>query len=479
MLGKNAATERTLTALLVEDDPGFARLFADALSRGIGRLEVRVAATARDALATLAREPVDVVILDRGLPDDDGLVVVHTLRSGGRVVPTLLLTGNGTIQGAVEAMKAGVVDYLVKDTLAIEKAVRLVGTILAASPGPSRRCNGIAALIGGSAAMQVLRATIARCAGSSACALIEGETGAGKELVARALHAEGRRADGPFVAINCGALPEQLIESELFGHVRGAFTGALRDHPGLIEQAARGTLFLDEVEDLPLNLQGKILRLLQESEFRPLGSARVKHADVRVVAASNASLRDLVERRQFRRDLYYRLNVLGIEVPPLRERLEDLPDLVAHLRGRNERPPGAEPGAPSAEQLARMMRHSWPGNVRELCNVVERASVFGAALGAHAGWETALRNLEHGPPAGPPLIRPASPSADAPASSKELGPAAIEAADPAAERDELLRLLARHRWRREAAARELGISRVTLWRRMRRVGLGAAWSSDG
>jgi two-component system response regulator PilR (NtrC family) len=448
--------------LLIEDDDGFAALVAEMLTRRGSAVALRTARDGSQARALLREHTFDLILLDRGLPDGDGLAVLREHAARGGAAPVLVLTADGSASSAVAAIKAGAVDYLVKGPDALARLETLAATLLVLRPRASTG-RGADVLVGGSAAMESVRVLLRRYARSRASVLVEGETGVGKELVARALHVESARAAGPFVPINCGALPEHLVESELFGHVRGAFTGAHRDHPGLVEHAERGTLFLDEVEDLPLGLQGKLLRLLQESEYRPVGAMRARRADVRVVAASNTELHALVGERRFRRDLFYRLNVLRLVVPPLRERLDDLPALLAHLAATGAAAGEARTRAfvgPSPEQLEVMRAHSWPGNVRELGNVVERAAVVACASGWSAGWDAALAQLEA-------LPARAGATATAP-----VIPAAGVAADPE-ERRVLLRLLERHRWRRAAAAREIGVSRVTLWRRMRRAGLDA------
>ncbi|MEW6271042.1 MAG: sigma-54 dependent transcriptional regulator, partial [Thermodesulfobacteriota bacterium] len=395
--GRAGSRATRATVLLVEDDEGFARLVDDALRAPGCAIEVLGAATVADATALLARRSFDLVVVDRGLPDGDGLSAVRELAARGSATPVVLLTADASAASAVEAMKAGAVDYLVKEPDVLARLRELVHALLATRPRPVVG-RGVAALVGDGAPMESVRALVRRYARSRACVLVEGETGVGKELVARALHVESPRAAGPFVAINCGALPEHLVESELFGHVRGAFTGAHRDHAGLVEHAERGTLFLDEVEDLPPGLQGKLLRLLQEAEYRPVGATRARRADVRIVAASNADLHAMVEERRFRSDLYYRLNVLRIVVPALRERIDDLPALLAHLAGSSTavaeaRLPVAFVG-PAPAQLALLRAHPWPGNVRELANLVERAAVIAATSGWAMGWTAALAQLD-------------------------------------------------------------------------------------
>jgi len=452
------------SALLVEDDPAFARLVVDALAEPPLALAVQVARDVAHATRAVHEQRFDLVLLDRGLPDGDGLDLLRELLRRGIATPVLLLTADASASSAVDALKAGAFDYVVKSAGALDRVCAVVAGLLASVARPG--AVGAAALVGDSAAMHALRELLRRYAASRASVLVEGETGVGKELVARALHVESERAAGPFVPINCGALPEQLVESELFGHVRGAFTGAHRDHPGLVEHAERGTLFLDEIEDLPTSLQGKLLRLLQESEYRPVGATRARRADVRVVAASNADLQAMVRERRFRRDLFYRLDVLRMVVPPLRARLDDLPALVAHLArevvGRSKGGCAAVPFvAPSSLQMAALRAHPWPGNVRELANLVERAAVVAASVGWPAGWSAALSQLG------------ACPSDTPVAQGTPRGGAHGVAGVAPAERAALLELLDRHRWRRAAAARELGVSRVTLWRRMCRAGLTA------
>jgi transcriptional regulator with PAS, ATPase and Fis domain len=270
--------------------------------------------------------------------------------------------------------------------------------------------------------------------------LIEGETGTGKEVVARAVHALGARATGPFIPVNCAAVPETLAESELFGHARGAFTGAVQERAGVLQLADRGTLFLDEVEDLSAPLQAKLLRVVQDREVRPLGGSTARRVDVRLVAASNRDLWRMVEAGTFRRDLYYRLRVLAIQVPPLRQRREDLPALIEHFVRRHNAAHGTTFAVPAPALLRPLLEHAWPGNVRELENTIESLLILAAASGADLPDVLARR---HGLAGG--LVGD--------------------------ERARILRVLEENRWNRQRAAAALGISRLTLWRRMERHGI--------
>ncbi len=328
-------------------------------------------------------------------------------------------------------------------------------------------------LIARSRAMNEVLRLVERLQHSDVTVLVTGESGVGKGLVAQAIHAHSLRSGGPFVAVNCAALPDALLESELFGHVRGAFTGAVRDRVGRFEAAARGTLFLDEVGDLPLHLQTKLLRVLQEREFERVGESRPVPADVRVVAATHQDLRRAVEGGRFREDLFYRLRVFPIEIPPLRERREDIDPLARHLLARiGHRAGRALQLSPDA--LRALLAHGWPGNVRELENALEYA-------GTVARWDTIrpedLPREVSGAAAALEAAAPAGCSGD-PAGAGQAGPSAAggqptarRASWAAATRDEILAALASRRWRVAEAARQLGISRTTLWRRMRELGL--------
>ena len=369
----------SLTVLIVEDDPHVllgcqqALALEDIPSEGVG--------SAEEALARVGEDFAGIVISDIRLPGMDGLSLLGQLKARDRSLPVVLITGHGDISMAVGAMRDGAYDFMEKpfsperlvdvarralEQRSLAREVTALRRQLAGRQALEER------LIGRSPAMAQLRALIANVADTSANVLIEGETGTGKELVARCLHDFSRRQAHPFVALNCGGLPESLFESEIFGHEAHAFTGAGKRRIGKIEHASGGTLFLDEIESMPLNLQIKLLRVLQEHSLERLGSNQSIAVDCRVIAATKADLDELGRRGQFRSDLYYRLNVVTLELPPLRERREDIPLLFEHFLQQSalrfDRP------APELDRqtLASLLAHDWPGNVRELRNVAER-----------------------------------------------------------------------------------------------------------
>jgi two-component system response regulator HydG len=363
--------------LVVDDHVEMARVIAEHLADH--GLSCDVVASGAAAVAAIEAAAPDVVVTDLRMAGVDGFDVLAAARAADRDLPVILMTAFGAIDTAIEAMKRGAWHYVTKparlDELRLhveralgERRLRREVTALRAGPGP---------LIGRSPALRALEALIARVAPSPAPVLIRGESGTGKELVARAIHQAGPRADRAFVAVNCTALPEALLESELFGHARGAFTGAAGARPGLFVEAAGGTLFLDEIGDMAAPLQAKLLRVVQHGEVRALGTDESRQVDVRIVAATHQDLEARVKAGQFRADLFYRLNVVPIAVPPLREHPEDIPVLVRHFleraRARNPHSPveALTPGLVSA-----LARAPWPGNVRELENLIERLVVI-------------------------------------------------------------------------------------------------------
>jgi DNA-binding NtrC family response regulator len=341
-------------------------------------------------------------------------------------------------------------------------------TVPASNTGSARRDPFLRDVIGASPRMQRIFRLVTKVAPTDSSILLLGESGTGKELIARSIHLQSRRAGGPFVAVNVGALPESLIESELFGYVRGAFTGATGDRAGLLESAEGGTLFLDEIGDMPLTTQVKLLRTLESNEFRRLGENALRVADVRVIAATHRDLLAEAEAGRFRHDLYYRLNVVQIELPPLRERREDIGLLASYFLERSARKNGRAPMrfAPQAEAL--LERYDWPGNVRELENAVEHA----VAVAEHPAVEpgdlpAAVRSprlLTRG-------IQPADSTAAAPPAGESAGQDRAEWSLARVEEEHIRRVLTRHHGNATAAARQLGISRTTLWRKLREYGI--------
>ena len=346
---------------------------------------VHQAANGRAALAVARRETLHAAILDLKLPDMDGLAVLDAVLAEAPGLPVIVVTGFGTIDSAVDAMKRGASDFLTKpiqvDTLlaTLDRGIEAAGASGAVSTPPSRASAEMAGLgiVGESRAMQELFDTLKRMAPHDSTVLVQGESGTGKELIARALHGLGSRASGPFVPINCANLSDQILENELFGHERGAFTSADRPKPGVMETADGGTLFLDEVSEMGLGCQAKLLRAIERREFRRVGGTRKVRVDLRVVAASNVSLEDAVAAGRFRPDLYYRLKVMSLRVPPLRERKEAIPVLAQRLLDEVALSAHVPPKRLTPEALARLARYDWPGNVRELRNVMESAALIG------------------------------------------------------------------------------------------------------
>ncbi|MBI2462567.1 MAG: sigma-54-dependent Fis family transcriptional regulator [Candidatus Rokubacteria bacterium] len=444
--------------ILVAEDDSSTR---GSLSRAMAQAGYRTlqAADGPAALAVLQKEPVDVLVTDLKMPGMDGMVLLERVRADFPETIVIILTAFATVDLAVEAMKRGAYDFLTKP-INLGKLELLLRHALEArrlteeNRGLRLRLwetTGLKQLLGRSAAVQGLREAVQQVAATDAAVLILGESGTGKELVAHAIHYGGRRAERPLVKVSCAALPEGLLESELFGHERGAFTGARDRRRGRFELAHGGTLFLDEVGDLSPPTQAKLLRVLQEQEFERVGGTETIKVDVRLITATNRDLEGLVAEGTFREDLYYRLNVVPIRVPPLRERVEDIPILAAHfLRASAERWGKPVPEV-TAEALALLCRHPWPGNVRELQHAMESIVVF--SKGDPIGVEAL-----------PPAVRGEGQVADSPdrapgASLRDL------------ERQAIAQMLVATGGNRRKAAEILGIGLKTLYRKIQEFGL--------
>jgi len=372
-----------MNVLVVEDEPGARETLVE-LVKELG-YEASTAGSVAEAESALARIAPDVCITDLGLPDGDGLDVVRAAKAAGRDCDVLVLTGKGSVRAAVEAMKAGAHDFLLKPLKAAQLATALSqlserhgearGVLPAALPNPAE-AGGLAGMIGRSAPMLEVFRLLTRVARSNAPVMITGESGSGKEVAASTLHLLSRRAARPFIALNCGAIAPTLVESELFGHEKGAFTGADRRRAGTFEMAHGGTLFLDEVTEMPPDLQVKFLRVLETRTFRRVGGSEELDMDIRLLASSNRDLAEAVRRETFRADLFYRLNVFPLRLPPLRERKEDIPLLANHFLSEIEEKERRGFSSFEVRALQALSGHDWPGNVRELRNAVHRAYVL-------------------------------------------------------------------------------------------------------
>jgi len=384
------APRDTPDVLLVDDNEDLRYVLATVLARhGYGVVE---AADEPSAVEALRLHRPSLVLSDLRLPTGDGLGVLREAKALDPALPVILMTGYGAIEEAVAAMREGALDYLPKPVdhehlvLTVSRAIeqrRIVTENLLLREALGSR-HGAPVIVGEHPALLDTLRSLRRVAGTETTVLLGGESGTGKELFARALHAHSDRANGPFVAINCAAIPETLLETELFGHEKGAFTGASQRKPGKFEVAHGGTLFLDEIGEMPVNLQAKVLRVLEERSFERVGSNTTLHVDVRLVAATNRDLRAAVANRTFREDLFFRLSVFPIVIPPLRDRASDVPQLARHFiekfaREQNKRPPHL-----SSAAVAALEAHSWPGNVRELQNCIERAVILAEGETVHA-----------------------------------------------------------------------------------------------
>ena len=370
--------------LIADDEPAIRRVLREILE--FEGYDIAEAADGDEALAK-AREGADLILLDIKMPKRDGMEVLQALHEGGSTVPVVMISGHGTVETAVEATKYGAVDFLEKPPDMNRLLVTVRGALdrgqlrtenvrLKQTVKDATGTSDLTPIVGDSPAIARIQQTVARVAPSEARVLITGEPGTGKELVARHLHAQSSRADGPLVEVNCAAIPSELIESELFGHEKGAFTGATKQRIGKFEQADGGTLFLDEIGDMSLSAQAKVLRALQESRITRVGGDRSITVDVRVVAATNRDLLQQVDEHRFREDLYHRLSVILIHVPPLRDRRSDIPDIARFILGQVMRRNGMEDKTFSDDALDRLGRQEWRGNVRELRNVVERLLIL-------------------------------------------------------------------------------------------------------
>ena len=441
--------DKALRILVVDDEAAM----REVLEMRLGRwgYDVRLAETGAEALEVAAAHAPDAIISDVALPDWSGIQLVGELRRLDPERPVILITAYGTIDAAVEAMKLGALDFLTKP-LDYDK---LAATLEAAAGEVERRAGARAletrlagrstfmGLVGGSPAMLELYETLRVLGQNDAATLLTGESGTGKELAARSIHEQSRRVNGPFVAVNSAAIPEGLTESELFGHEKGAFTGAAGRRAGFFEQAHEGTLFLDEISEMPALLQAKLLRVLEDGRVRRVGGAKERQVDVRVLAATNLDPQKAIAGKRLRQDLYYRLNVFTVALPPLRERGEDVPLLTQHFILRFNDKHGLEVRGAAPEVLERLAAFGWPGNVRELRNVVERAVIL-----ARDGW------IE--PPHLPPYLRRGAP---APGGSITV-PAGATAAE--AEKILILETLKRVDQNKSRAARELGLDVKTI-----------------
>lgn len=445
--------------LVVDDEEGVRVALRDVLENA--GYEVLEAGDGRRALDLITAAQPDAVLLDIRMPELDGMQVLEIVHRTGARTPIILITAYGTTATTIQAMRLGAFDYITKpfdvDELVavVKKAVETRALLAGASCAGSGVDDLLDAegLIGWSPAMQAVYKTIGRIVDSDVTVLIRGESGTGKELVARAIHCNSPRKSGPFVKVNCASIPENLLESELFGHEKGAFTGAHARKPGKFELAQRGTIFLDEIGEMSLATQAKLLRVLQEKEFERIGGTETIRADVRILAATNRNLEQAIQNGQFREDLFFRLNVVEVWLPPLREHREDIPILADHFVRHAAREHRKEVLGFSEAALDLLLRYDWPGNIRELKNLCERCVLLAS------GPLIDVEDL-------PGNVRDRARQAEVPVRELSLKEAVADT-----ERRLLLEALEKHNWNRSAAAKALKMNRSTLYAKMKELGL--------
>jgi len=447
--------------LVVDDEPDIRELLEITLSR-MG-LETVSAADLASAYARLAGDhDLRLCLTDMRLPDGNGIELVEHIQREHPDLPVAMITAHGNVDSAIRALKAGAFDFVSKP-VDLEKLRSLVGAALELASSPAAKSDDRDELVGDTQAMQQLRRQIAKLARSQAPVHIHGESGSGKELVARSIHGRGPRAAGPFVAVNCGAIPADLIESELFGHLKGSFTGASRDKLGLFQAAEGGTLFLDEVADLPLAMQVKLLRAIQEKRIRPVGANEEVPTDVRLLSATHKSLAAEVEAGRFREDLFFRINVIELRVPSLRERHDDIPALIELLLARIAEENQSTVPVIAPEAVEQLKGYRFPGNVRELENMLERAMALSEGVAITA------EDLQLGS-----IQSPASPRTEEQGSSGSLLARVAGDLDgylEDMERAVLTEALEANRWNRTETAKSLGVSFRSLRYRLKKLGL--------
>ncbi|MBI6854488.1 sigma-54 dependent transcriptional regulator [Pseudomonas lijiangensis] len=438
--------------LIVDDEPDIRELLEITLGRM--KLDTRSARNVTEAREWLAREPFDMCLTDMRLPDGNGLELVQHIQQAYPQTPVAMITAHGSLDMAIHALKAGAFDFLTKP-VDLSRLRELVSSALRLQPGAPAERSIDSRLLGNSPPMRALRKQIDKLARSQAPIYISGESGSGKELVARLIHEQGPRIDKPFVPVNCGAIPSELMESEFFGHRKGSFTGAHEDKPGLFQAANNGTLFLDEVADLPLAMQVKLLRAIQEKSIRSVGGQQEQVVDVRILCATHKDLNAEVAAGRFRQDLYYRLNVIELRVPPLRERREDIDQLVSSVLQRLAANCGQASARLHPQALETLKSYRFPGNVRELENMLERAYTLCENDEIHA---SDLRLAE----SGTPQEHDGHNLADIDNLEDYL---------ESIERKLILQALEETRWNRTAAAQRLSLSFRSMRYRLKKLGL--------